>query len=298
MSELRQGPVEAAWCAEIAGSQVDPESFREQWPPPKIVTGPTRRVDRLVRTIEAEVIPRLLLSSREQTAPAPLPAEARLRFEEVDKFTALILSQDTDAAVRHVEALSTQGTSVERVYLELLAPTARRLGEFWDADLVDFTEVTIGVGRLQQVLRAFSTAFQREPSNRGSGRHALLIPTPGEQHSFGLVMVSEFFRRAGWDVWSGAVRSTADVVSIVRSEWFAVIGFSLSCEARLDDLASCIRAVRRASHNRSIGILVGGKVFVDHPDFVALIGADGTADDARQAAKRAHDMLALLAIQC
>ena len=35
------------------------------------------------------------------------------------------------------------------------------------------------------------------------GRRILLTAVPGEQHSFGLYMVAEFFRRAGWDVVDG-----------------------------------------------------------------------------------------------
>jgi methanogenic corrinoid protein MtbC1 len=50
--------------------------------------------------------------------------------------------------------------------------------------------------------------------------------------------------------------------------------------------------------NRSIGVLVGGQVFIDHPELVALIGADATATDGKQAVTRAEDMLALLAISC
>ena len=55
-----------------------------------------------------------------------------------------------------------RGASVETLYLDLLAPTARHLGDLWDADVCDFTEVTVGLGRLQQVLHELSPAFQSE----------------------------------------------------------------------------------------------------------------------------------------
>lgn len=125
----------------------------------------------------------------------------------------------------------------------------------------------------------------------------LLAPAPGEQHTFGLSMVAEFFRRAGWDVWSGPVASRQELVGMVRAAWFAVVGLSVSSERKLDEVATAIRAIRRASRNRSIGVMVGGPMFLEHPDWVARVGADATAVDGRQAIRQAHDLLALLAIQ-
>ena len=56
-----------------------------------------------------------------------------------------------------------------------------------------------------------------------------------------------------------------------------------------------IRALRRASRNRAIGVLVGGPLFIDHPELVARVGADATAIDGGQAPIQAQNLLALLA---
>src|SRR4051812_20409857 len=85
-----------------------------------------------------------------------------------------------------------------------------------------------------------------------------------------------------------------ELVGTVRNHWFAVVGLSVSCDSRLDVLASCIHAIRRASRNRAIGVLVGGAVFVEHPELARRIGADATALDGRQAVLQAQNILALL----
>jgi methylmalonyl-CoA mutase cobalamin-binding domain/chain len=164
----------------------------------------------------------------------------------------------------------------------------------WSEDECDFTAVTIGLWRLQQVLRHYAGAFVEEGEPREYGRRALLVPLPGEQHTFGIAMVAEFFRRAGWDVWSGPFATLEDLVEVVRSEWYAVIGISGSCETRIEMIAAAIRAVRRASRNRAIGVMVGGPLFNDHPERVALVGADATATDGRHAAEQAESLLGLL----
>ena len=54
-----------------------------------------------------------------------------------------------------------------------------------------------------------------------------------------------------------------------------------------------IRAIRRSSLNRNIGVLVGGPIFVAHPELVARVGADATAIDGGQAALQAENLLTL-----
>ena len=92
------------------------------------------------------------------------------------------------------------------------------------------------------------------------------MPAPGEQHGLGLRIVSEFMRRAGWQVWCGAPESRAVLLDMVRQEWFALIGFSTACTNRLESLETAVRLVRRASRNPAIGVMVGGPVFIDHPE--------------------------------
>lgn len=258
--------------------------------------GTGQRFARLVRTIEVEIIPRLVLARRAAIGGAPVSAADGLvpGSEEVAALARLVLAQDGAAASSYVENLRARGTPIEALYLELLAPAARRLGEFWTADICDFTEVTVGLCRLQQMLHELGPAFRTASDCPDHGRRALLLPVPGEQHSFGVYMVAEFFRRAGWDVWSGAVESSKELVRIVRRERFAVIGLSVSADSQVDTLSASIRAVRRASRNRRVGVLVGGPVFVEHPELVPLVGADATAVDGRQAVEQARNLLALL----
>ncbi len=264
----------------------EPASF-----PSKAADRSAERLANLASTIETQVIPRLMLAHR---APAAAPGERDAPGSaEVAELAALVVAHDANVAHSYVEALRARGTSLETVYLELLAPAARHLGRLWEADLCDFTEVTLGLCRLQQVLNDLSAEFHADLDAPQHGRRALLVPAPGEQHTFGLSMVAEFFRRAGWDVW-GEAASKDELVALVRVEWFAVIGFSVSSETRLEVLAGAVRAIRRASRNRCLGVLVGGRVFVEHPELVPFVGADATAVDARHACLQAETLRTLL----
>ncbi len=244
------------------------------------------------------VIPRLVAAHRATTTHgfASAAESGVLTPASVTEFARLILTNEVPTAAAYLSAMRARGAALETLYLDLLAPVARHLGELWKEDLCDFTQVTTGLWRLQQVLREFSAVFHDEAAAIDPSRQALLVPAPGEQHTFGLVMVAEFFRRGGWGVWSGAPDSSADLYDMVRAEWFGVIGFSVACGSRLEALAACIRRVRRVSRNRSIGVMVGGPLFCEQPDLAARLGADASACDGRQAVIEANDLLARLSM--
>lgn len=256
--------------------------------------GDERRRVILTRTVELDVIPRLLIAHPTPMAlPAPTAADLLVTAVHVADLVALVLSRGEPEAVAFVEAMHDQGAAPEALYLDLLAPAARRLGEMWENDTCDFTEVTIGLWRLQNAMRELSPSFLRAADTRTNGPRVLLVPLPGEDHTFGLSMVYEFFRRAGWNAWSGPVESSADLRSLVRREWVEVIGFSLACDEKLDVARSEIRAVRRASMNPGLGVLVGGPGFTANPGLAAEVGADGTATDGRQAVLQAQALVDL-----
>lgn len=252
----------------------------------------------LQRAVETEVIPRLLLSQRVAQASLRVPQTPGLvQPEHVGELVSLVLRHELPAVAGFVDELRFRGAPLDDVYLELLAPAARRLGDMWLEDLCDFTEVTVGLWRLQQITRELGPAFHGNADLVAAGPRALLVPLPGEQHSFGLSMVVDFFRRAGWGVWTGAVASNADLTALVRGQNFALAGFSVSCSGSLEKTASAIRLVRRWAVNPRIGIMVGGPAFAGHPELAATVGADATAVDGRQAVEQAHTLLGLLSGQ-
>lgn len=257
----------------------------------------TERLRILSRTVELEVIPSLLRArgiGRAELAPAAEPTEA-VTSAHVAELVACTLDGADPATSGFVAAMQDQGFRAEALYLDLLAPAANRLGELWAEDLCTFTDVTVGLIRLQRAMRLLSPAFLGSnylaDMGRQAGPRALLVPLPGEQHTFGLSMVSDFFRRAGWSVWSGPVATTGELATMVRSSWVDVVGFSLSCDERIDTVRSEIRSLRLASRNPGLAVMVGGPPFVLDPRLADAVGADGTARDGWQAVGNAHSLL-------
>lgn len=248
------------------------------------------RLARLARTIETDVIPRLVHAHRPGAAN-PEPGSAVAAPGDVDAFVHQIIHAGEADAVLTLDLLRERGVAVESIYLDLFGPTARRLGEMWEDDSCDFSTVTVALGRLQRLLRELSPAFGTEIEHPANGRRALFVQPRDEQHSFGLSMVAEFFRRDGWDVIGGVGSAVASPQALVRDEWVDVVGFSVGSDSRLPWLRETIAAVRGASRNTALGVLVGGPPFIARPEWAIECGADGTARNGKEAPLVAERLL-------
>lgn len=249
------------------------------------------------RAVQTQVIPRLLLARRVRGGGDSESRTLTVSGEHVETLVTLALARELPASEHFVDDLLRQGVSAEELYLHLLTPAARQLGDLWYEDRCDFTQVTTGLWRLQHVLRDLGPAFLRDTRSLAHAPRALFLPVPGEQHTLGLMMVVDFFRRAGWSVRTGTVADRSELVSLVRSQPFAVIGLSVACGERLEDVEAAIRTVRRSTRNGAVGVMVGGPLFVAHPELVMSVGADATAVDGRQAVLQAQTLMTMIADQ-
>lgn len=256
-------------------------------------TRETASPDALARVIEIDIIPRLLLAHSEYAA-APRHAaypSAAVPQGLADQFAAATLTEEVTPLLARVEALMAGGVSVETIYLNLLAPAARRLGSWWDEDACDFVDVTMGLWRLQEIVHALSALIPGVAPVEGAERRGLFAPAPGEQHGFGAIIVEEFFRRAGWQTWSAPALDVDELLALAAGRSFDVIGLTVSVERHIAPLAPTIAAVRNVSRNPRVLILVGGRVFTERPALAIEIGADGTAADGHLAVALAETLL-------
>lgn len=214
--------------------------------------------------------------------------------ELVESFTGLVCDGRVDDAEQMVEQLLSRGASPEVLMLQLLAPAARLMGECWCEDRRDFVEVTLGMARLQQLVRQFRLPPSAHLQLRG---HALLVPVPGEQHTFGLRIVEEHLLRAGWKVTACMKASEADITRLVADEIYDFVGFSLSSERLLPALRSAICSLRSSSRNQGVRIAVGGVLFDGRDIAPRDIDADAIVTDAQDAVNQAHDWSGLAGVE-
>ena len=250
--------------------------------------------DKVIRNVlESEVVPQLAgqkLLDRGGSSVQAKPVSAGQQIKDNLNFEEIILNGHYADSVDFVQTKLAGGISFRSICLGLFTTVARILGERWAADEISFVDVTRGLGKLHALVHEFAD-HNKKPDEISSGNRIIFANGPLEQHAFGLLLISEVFRMEGWQVTGGPSLVVGDELNrIIHDSWFDVIGLSASTEAGAFDLEEAIKTIRKASSNPAVAVLVGGHGFSEHPEISNSIGADGVADDADEALRKAWQM--------
>lgn len=244
-------------------------------------------LESLVKTIEGNILPLIIEQHLDSSIPARFPAKQIIDQKAVEDLTKLVLQEDARISVDYVKKMHGSGTALEDIYLLLLTPVARKLGEMWEEDESSFTEVTIALWRIKQLMYDLSPIFQQYAEQGKTGSSIMLVPLPGSQHNLGLFMVSEFFAKAGWRIWGELAASEEEIVAMAANEWFDIVGLSASVREQFPQLKELIQRIKAKSKNPNVGVIIGSPVFNQSPELVDDIGADMVGIDAADALEKA-----------
>ena len=247
--------------------------------------GPDECKRSLTEVIETQIIPRMVQAHpvnllTRATHPATAPP---LSAAQVNTFVTLCRSGQNDEITRYINQLLSEGITTDCIFLALIAPAARQLGLMWEQDLCDFTEVTRGLVCMHEITHRLGFEYQNGPQFGGDVLRIMLASAPGSQHFLGMTIVSDFFRKAGWDVVIEISVSEKELQHAVSNEWFDVIGISCGTEAQLKHLPALIRSLKAASGNPEPGVLLGGPIFTLQSHDARNLGADGICIDVKEA---------------
>lgn len=250
--------------------------------------------------LENLVIPKLIADRDKRENWLHLPGlsqagkatrQAAITPADVEEFTRLSVSGEAHALLDFVDHCLATGSSVETIYVELLAPAARKLGEYWEEDSEDFVGVTMGLWRIQEILRELTLRIPPKSRPGHGQRSALFSMMPGEQHSFGTLMVAECFQRAGWDTDVIIEPTQSELTGKFANRHYDLIGLTVSCDCSTAALGSMVKTIKAVSSNPHIRIMLGGRVINEQPVLVDECGADATAIDATSAVALADNLV-------
>jgi methanogenic corrinoid protein MtbC1 len=254
----------------------------------------------LFEALESEIIPRLMIASHLPNAyPMLVRSESQapqFAFSARDRSTFMdaLLTDDASLVSAVANAHLANGRDASTILMELFAWAARELGDLWSDDRVSFVDVTVGLCRLHEALHRFSeqagAPFLSEDPEAPS---ILIASAPGEQHVFGVLMAGEFFRQKGWSVTTDTSGDAGNLTRLLAARQFDIAGISASHDGVVSGLADLVQAMRKASRNRAVKILVGGFIFEQNPHLAHQLGADGMAGKGLDAPDLARNMLAM-----
>ena len=243
--------------------------------------------------IESDILPRLLGSQNIEATPPhisplsrPLPSAV-----EIQEFAMICAMDEDSVAEEFVNKMLKDGLSKENIFLDLITPTARFLGTQWEMDRMDFYLVTHGLARLHTVTHDIGFSFMDGPVLKGDVRRIMIASAPGSEHLLGPTIVSEFFRKEGWQVVMEISPTPKELTQTVHNEWFDAVGLSVSIQAQLTDLPKLISEIKKSSLNPRVAILLGGPIFTLESYKATDFGAGGICSDAKDAVALALSLM-------
>jgi methanogenic corrinoid protein MtbC1 len=251
-------------------------------------------LDRELPTQARAVVDRYLAKAMPNVseAPASLPPGTRQSEDEARLATSYLialLEGDQQKAISLILDAAENGWSTTKLYLSVLGPAQRDLGQMWLADEINIADEHFATTTTKRVI---SMLHSREQLAVWNGRTVLAAAVVGNQHDVGLQIVANVFEAAGWRAISlGANVPIPDLINAVDVFQVDLLLLSAATTGHLKVLRDSILAVRKSASTNQIRILVGGAALTELTDPASEYGADGYAADAAQALRQAEAML-------
>jgi methanogenic corrinoid protein MtbC1 len=187
------------------------------------------------------------------------------------------------AVVRQMARAGIAPADIADLYVPAVA---RQLGDLWCSDEISFATVTIGVARLQGLLREIE-ALAVLPRRAGhAGFSLLVLVAEGVDHTLGAMVLTGQMRRAGHAVRLILGAQAEAVTTAVSATRFDAVLISAPRGTSAGRLKPLVNAIRTASA-KPPPVVIGGTVLDaardDGADILVLTGADHATCDPNEA---------------
>lgn len=191
-----------------------------------------------------------------------------------------------DASVhRHqiVSYLHDQGLTNIDIIDGIIPAAARRIGEKWVTDELTFAEVTCGAARMQEMLRYLGV---HEASSLCEGSHCpkiLLIVPKGEQHTMGVFVAADQFRRQGMTVEVAIGQDANDLKRTMSSQQFSMFGVSAASKELINPVKTIVDILKE--YDETIPVVLGGNILRIDADAQTKTNVDIATSNPSEVAK-------------
>jgi excisionase family DNA binding protein len=204
------------------------------------------------------------------------PQPARLRSVPwSDRLEARLLAGDAAGAWGVVESALAGGAAVDEVYIDMLAPALRSIGDRWERGEIDVAIEHRASGIATRLIGRLGSRCVR----RGRSRGSIVLGSPaGERHSLVVAILGDLLRLEGWDVSDlGADTPAASFLLAAQStDDLVAVGVSVTHRDSLPAAAATFELLREAG----VAPVVAGGQAIEDEAHARSLGADAYAADA------------------
>jgi len=207
-----------------------------------------------------------------------------------ERYLAAILDGSSDQAQGVIDQGLAAGIIPSKLYLDVLMPAQVELGARWHRGEITIPQEHIAT---QITLREMARLRGMLKTRLKLGLKAVVSSVEGDQHFVGAQAVADFLVVDGWDVdFLGADVPTDHLVPYTKAREAHVVCISVSLTSLVPVAKDLV--VRLRSLPTAPKILLGGAAFINHPELVRSVQADGFTLDPQEAVTMARQVCGLL----
>lgn len=221
-----------------------------------------------------------LVANRQRRAGGVVLAKHVIQLQDA------VTSGGPGSGLAVLRSMTDAGVRAEDIADHYIPAVARRLGDLWCEDEVGFATVTIGVARLQGLLRDLDDLTGPERMAEPAGASILVVVGANIYHTLGAMVLTGQLRRAGHAVRLLLGAEPEAVSSAVRQARFDVVMMSAADGATAESIRRLVMAVKTAT-GAPPPVVLGGTVLESMAeigtDILELTGADHATSDPNKA---------------
>jgi MerR family transcriptional regulator, light-induced transcriptional regulator len=196
-------------------------------------------------------------------------------------FTRAILQGQRKAAAGLVMEEVEKGASLLDIYLDVLEAAQFEIGRLWETNTISVAEEHMATAITQYVIAQLYPRINRSDAIKG---RIVVTGVEGEFHQIGPNIVADVLEASGWDVrFLGTNVPHRDILRAIEKHSANVVGISVMMLFNVPLLINLIESIHRAFGRENLRVVIGGGAFRSRPGIWKETGAQGFAQDAREA---------------
>lgn len=208
-----------------------------------------------------------------------------VRSEAPARLAGRLVAGDEAGAWSVVESTLAAGVDPAELYLEVLAPALRDIGDGWEAGHLSVADEHRATAVAQRLVGRLGPMMTR----RGRKRGTVIVGAPaGDLHGLPCAIVADVLREAGFEVVDLGANTPPEsfIHAADDASRLVAILLGVTTSGREREVRTVVRALRRAG----VPVLVGGAAIADEAAAVAL-GAHGWSGRGGSAVRAALERL-------
>lgn len=180
-----------------------------------------------------------------------------------------LLAADQPGSWKVIEAAQTSGKVLRELYLEMVIPAMKSVGERWAAGTVTVAEEHAASQVMVRILSRLSAQIAR----RGVSKGTIVIGTSSsELHVLPLMIAADLIRLEGFEVLDLGCNLPPDSFATIaaKQQRLVAVGVSATSPDQVDEIQETVAALRAVV---DAPVFLGGSA-IDGPEHAKLLGAD------------------------